>query len=335
MTAQHDHCEQIRERLLLYLAETLREAEAKEIAAHLETCAECRDAYEALHAEYEALGMLPDTPPPRGLAARTVAEVVSLDETRKRPKPRFNWLPWLATAAVVMVVAAILLPALARPREAARRASAQNNLKQIGLSFKMYSNEDRGERFPPMAPVDGVWVPDLRVLYPEYLPDYTVLIMPSSATSSEDMEQLGDALQANPPDWDTAHRIVARHVVYTGYALQTPEEVRLFGEVQSQRPQRVRDKDISTGKDTLYRLREGIERFFITNINNAAQSSEAQSEMFVLCENAFNGSAGHVPAGANILYLDGHVDFQRETADHPYFAALRELLGAPPYSPRK
>ena len=44
--------------------------------------------------------------------------------------------------------AAILLPALARAREAARRASCANNLKQWGLIFKMYANESKGQKYP-------------------------------------------------------------------------------------------------------------------------------------------------------------------------------------------
>ncbi|HPM84397.1 MAG TPA: DUF1559 domain-containing protein, partial [Candidatus Anammoximicrobium sp.] len=41
------------------------------------------------------------------------------------------------------LLAAILLPALARAREAARRSSCANNLKQWGLIFKMYDGENK------------------------------------------------------------------------------------------------------------------------------------------------------------------------------------------------
>ena len=60
-------------------------------------------------------------------------------------------------------------------------------------------------------------------------------------------------------------------------------------------------------------MREGIERFFITDINNPAASAQAQSEIVTIWDvtgldvSIFN----HVPGGSNVLYLDGHVEFLR------------------------
>ena len=77
---------------------------------------------------------------------------------------------------------------------------------------------------------------------------------------------------------------------------------------------------------TYHLLREGIERFDITDINNPAAGAQAQSELVVMFDvwgdstyvadqalymEGTNGIAyfNHVPGGSNVLYMDGHVQF--------------------------
>jgi prepilin-type processing-associated H-X9-DG protein len=72
------------------------------------------------------------------------------------------------------------------------------------------------------------------------------------------------------------------------------------------------------------RLKEGIERFAITDINNPAAGAKAQSSVVVMMDviSTFDASANefaqdgparfnHVPGGANVLYMDGHVQFKK------------------------
>jgi prepilin-type processing-associated H-X9-DG protein len=96
------------------------------------------------------------------------------------------------------------------------------------------------------------------------------------------------------------------------------------------------DKDLevtspygNAGGTTIYRLREGIERFMITDINNPAASAMAQSELFIMLDALSTEveNFNHVPGGANVLFLDGHVEFIRYPGDQPVSEPMAQAVG--------
>jgi prepilin-type N-terminal cleavage/methylation domain-containing protein/prepilin-type processing-associated H-X9-DG protein len=73
----------------------------------------------------------------------------------------FSLVELLVVIAIIGVLAALLLPALARAKENGRRTACGNNLRQISLALAIYVTDNQGVFPPPLQPSEH-WPEKLR-----------------------------------------------------------------------------------------------------------------------------------------------------------------------------
>ena len=112
-----------------------------------------------------------------------------------RSRKGFTLIELLVVMAIIAILAAMLMPALQRAREAARRTSCLNNLKEFGSALAMYQKDHGGEIPPSHNTERGSWDANQKryprswdMLYPGYISSGSLYWCPSDTEDEEPVE---------------------------------------------------------------------------------------------------------------------------------------------------
>jgi len=121
----------------------------------------------------------------------------------QRPRKRqtgFTLIEVLVVIAIITILIAVLLPAVQKAREAARRTSCLSNLRQIGMALASY--HDLNRKFPMSMAIDGIadtggeWSVHARLL--PHLDESNLFKSADMDVGYENASNLGVAIQRVP-----------------------------------------------------------------------------------------------------------------------------------------
>lgn len=235
-----------------------------------------------------------------------------------KKKYGFTLIELLVVIAIIAVLMGILMPSLSKAREQARRQSCASRIRQHVLALNMYGNEN--DMKLPLPNTQGAWLQDVAVNTVHYMlrngMTREMFYCPSNATH----QKYNDLFwMYNNKTWDQSKNRFTSETgfIVSGYCF-------LLQTTMNSRPPIVRYAKDPIQKEWIQNAmatRPADREVVVDSIMGVPSNGKKYGREFLdvpggiyseskVYDRTSHIAKGNVPAGGNVGYMDGHVDWR-------------------------